>query len=65
MICKCDLQKVLIIKNYVEFLKWNEEKVLQINEVDNLSFLIHKSYEWFFEIVAEKFLPHFEGEKEI
>ena len=26
---------------------------------------IHKSYEWFFEIVAENFLPHFEGEKEI
>ena len=24
---------------------------------------IHKSYEWFFEIVAEKFLPHFEGRK--
>jgi hypothetical protein len=32
-----------------------------MDEVRNQSFLIHKSSECF-EIVAEKFVPHFEGE---
>jgi hypothetical protein len=31
-----------------------------VDEVKNQSFLIHKSYEGF-EIMAEKFVPHFEG----
>jgi hypothetical protein len=31
-----------------------------VDEVRNQSFLIHKSYECF-KIVAEKFVPHFEG----
>jgi hypothetical protein len=31
-----------------------------VDEVRNQSFLIHKSYEGF-EIMAEKFVPHFEG----
>jgi hypothetical protein len=32
-----------------------------MDEVSNQSFLTHKSYEGF-KIVAEKFVPHFEGE---
>ena len=36
-----------------------------MNEVDNQSFLNSQELSMVFEIVAEKFLPHFEGEKEI
>ena len=36
-----------------------------MNEVDNRSFLNSQELSMVFEIVAEKFLPHFEGEKEI
>ena len=36
-----------------------------MNEVDNQSFLNSQELSMVFEIVAEKFLPHFEGEKDI
>ena len=62
MVCKCDLQKVSLRKNSCEFFEKGMRKKYSHTLKDN--FISNKADNQSFEIVAKRFLPHFEGEIE-